>query len=464
MGVEIDTEEFIDRLNKGKGTFQNEGDRKSIVVRLRKTYSFSTLGALRSDVLPLFLYTQKGSSKRTTVSRLTIQAIPAGSPCQSSSLFELAAIRGLPDSSQLTSILFPLIVLDILLKACRSSSLFFQIFSTPNPRTLQNGKRSYCEEMLVRVYTYDKDKIDLVLELLSLSDADTTPRPYRVKSWKGLISKQLAGFRYSPTNVPDLCSPQDVLLIPRMSGIEEDDYQLIQSYFTLDVTSTEDEFPSAMGYYRGNIERPDFKEASIALIILSPSKGGEVPFALDRWNKDYPTQSSADLPADYVRMPGTEQLLVHFAINPVPWSKPKEVSKPSFGKGIDITPIQAGLPTSGVPRAEGKPSKRKRQGNQTHITVSSSSVPPNTVPKNSQSLVIVAPKKSLNFSSSSTTSTLVTKQAGDALVSQDSLKLDKVIAGLDRVESRAEEDRANNNRLFSLLFDRLEKMGEKKQE
>ena len=90
--------------------------------------------------------------------------------------------------------------------------------------------------------------MDIVLRLLSVHDSDT-PSPYRVKSWKGLISKKLAGFLFSPTNIPDLCSPEDVLLIPRMSGIEEDDFQLIQSYFTLDVTSAEDEYPSAMGHF-----------------------------------------------------------------------------------------------------------------------------------------------------------------------------------------------------------------------
>ena len=504
MGVDIDLEEFTRRSKQGQGTFQNEGNRKAIVVQLKDTHTFSTLGVLCSDILPLFIYTQKGSSSdKTTTNRLTVQAIPAGSPFQSSALFEVAAVRGFPDCSQLTSILFSSIVLDILQKTT-NHNLFFQIYSTPNERTLR-GKRSYVEEMFIRTYSFDTEAMDLVRSLALSSSNDTTPVPYRVKSWQGVISKTLSGFLHSPTNITDLRTPVDVLVIPRMTGMEGDDYQNLQPYFTLDVTSEDTEFPAAMGYFRGSIEEPNCTDPSTAMVILFPEKGDFVPFALERWNKDHPPQSK-ELKAAYVSMPGRDKLMEHYAVNPVPWSNSIEVLKPSFGKGITIPPPKELVPASVAVVVPSQSSKRKRQGQQ-----SNSVGPPvslhSILHPSTASTIMVQPKQPLVFPVTSATAVVtqrsalvkpprfplppnvvVTKQAGDALVSRD-LKLDAVIvelqedraqaqanlaqANLDRAMDRAQadldrkavtEDRDNNARLFARLFAKLDKMDEKSQE
>jgi hypothetical protein len=179
-------------------------------------------------------------------------------------------------------------------------------------------------------------------------------------------------------------------------------------------------------------------------------------------------------------MPGTEQLVMHYAINPVPWSKPKEVVKPSFGKGIDITPVQS-VPTPVAVVSAAKSSKRKRPGNQNQLAVVNSSVPPKGSQTSSPSLdMIVAPKKSLIFSSLSN-STVVTKQIGDELVSQDT-KMEKALGGfagtlleiqqavqegkaqaaLDRQDAKLHRDQSN--KLFTRLFERMNKIEGKEEE
>jgi hypothetical protein len=273
-----------------------------------------------------------------------------------------------------------------------------------------------------------------------------------------------------------------------MSGIEFDDYQLLQPYFTLDVTSEDTEFPAAMGYFRGSIEEPNFKNPSTAMIILFPqkiAKGKKIPFALDRWNKDHPPQSTAtttELEAAYVPMPGRERLMAHYAFNPVSWSKPIEVPKPSFGKGISIPPPKELLPTSIAAPAQGKSSKRKRQGQQgmvvdppvsLHSILHSSTTSALMVQSTKKPQVVTVPsaaavvaqKHSAVVANSSvrskgvsvTPTAVVTKQAGDALVAQDA-KIDMAIAGLHRVEQAAIADRASTQTMFAYICERLEKM------
>ena len=182
MGVTIDVDEFKSRFIAGKGVFQANDNRISIVVYLSEVHNFHTLGALRSKLLPLVLTTEKGSLRRTTSVRYMVQALPEGSPVSLSSMHEVLAVRGFPDSCHMVSSLFPLVLLEIF-NSVSSTSLLCVFSSVRNvrPRGYRGGNIEV-DEVFLQCYVEDENLVSVIRNRMSCSNI---PSSFSSKCGKG---------------------------------------------------------------------------------------------------------------------------------------------------------------------------------------------------------------------------------------------------------------------------------------
>lgn len=479
MGVTIDIEEYKQRVLIGQGIFQTqtEDNRCAIIVHLTKECRFHTLGALRSECLPIFIFTRtKGKGNNTTTTtknRLTIQAIPS-SPLNTGKLHEVVALRGFPDNCHMASSLLPILMSGIM-KIAKSESLLFVFSSSPNLR-YPKRKRSYVDELMLRVFTSDKTLISLLRSFFGCVDK---PVPCIISAWRGLISPEVSTFAMFPTNIPELVVPLRVMAFPGATGDLLTDVNLISPYVDLSISST---LPAGIGYIRGNIDNPQLNDAGTAIFILPPTFDSAFPIDQSRWDNDHPTNKAQILTLGY------STLSLNFTINPVvAWPKS---SSSSLGKGIFLEPVKPSRVVLATPTQD-PTDQTKKQNNSRKKKKNSSFIPPSNlnvvltqalVPVVASSVALPPPplnSPTIPPPSGSVPSTIiVTKSHGDKLRKQDqsqqalvkliqanSDKTDQVIAQADRDRALAAEDRAQaaedraqakiDRRSFNSRFDQL---------
>jgi len=216
LGVVIDLAEYEARALAGNGTFQKEGTRCSIVVHLTESHQFHTIGALRNPVLPIFVYTQKGSSGRMTSDRVTIQAIPPLSPLHAANMHEFVVFRGFPDSCHMASSFLPLLITETM-RVVASDSLLFYYSTSPNIRYI-NKMRTYVDELYLRVLILNPAIATAARSAFSFSD---DPVEFVLKCWRGLASPTFSSSGAYPTNTPALRNLEDALSLSPYIAVDQ---------------------------------------------------------------------------------------------------------------------------------------------------------------------------------------------------------------------------------------------------
>jgi len=451
LGVVIDVAEYEARALAGNGTFQKEGTRCSIVVHLTESHQFHTLGALRTPVLPIFVYTQKGSNGRMTSNRVTIQAIPPLSPLHVANMHEVVVYRGFPDSCHMASSLLPLLITETI-RVVASDSLLFYYSSSPNIRYI-NNKRTYVDELYLRVLSLDPAIATAARSAFSFSDA---PVEYALKCWRGLASPSFSSYGSYPTNTPALRTPITVTVLPGVTGNLEEDTRILSPYIAVD------QLPLTLGYLRGDIDSPQFKDAEVALVLFPPLLGGTVSFNSAAWNNDFPQRTTRTYP-----LPGSYQLQLNFSIDPVVWKNPPN-SDTTIGRGIFLertrpaaSPVTASTTSSSTSSSTSSTPNVKLSRSKRKLAKSSASQATPPLPSVTGNAVSVPPV-GIPPLPRGTPTTMVTKQQGDLVAAQDDrfnammqlIKDGSDKAAKDREEDRAEArlDRANTSSKFDSLY------------
>ena len=288
LGVSIDTAEFSSRWHSDSAasvfqTDENSGKpRISIVVLTVNIHEYNSAGNLRSDVLPLFIHTQKGPSSVQTSHRLSVQALPFGTPMSCSSLHEVVSFRGFPDSCHVVSALLP-VLLGKVLEASGSSPILAVVQSRITPRVIQE-KPIYVDESFLTFFAMQPAVVSFTRASIQVLDY---PSPCSCGPWSGQMAKSVLNYRNSPTAVDELLASPLVLLVSEVSGDLTTDLEMVSKYLDLSDSSC---MPSAVGYLRGNIDSPVTKVGGSCLILFPPTHGvGEwVRFNSALWDQDHP--------------------------------------------------------------------------------------------------------------------------------------------------------------------------------
>ena len=278
MGVSFKLDEFRSRYNSGNWVFQTQDDRVSTIIYLDKFKHFNSSGNLRTEDLPIFFFTQKGTSSSKTSLRLTVQAIPPGSPLTISSLHSVASYRGFPDSCFVASAYLPMIVDNVVTKS--NSTNFLAIYSSLRVYRFVSDERLMVDELYLNLYSTSKPMVESLRNVLS-----SLPQPSHssIGCWSGQIANSMDGFINSPTNVPSLCISQFVLTLGDVTGnLREDLHKLIKYFPSFDTPENQ---PAAVTYRRTSID--PFFTADL-LYIFPPSPNGIVPLDNTKWLIDHP--------------------------------------------------------------------------------------------------------------------------------------------------------------------------------
>ena len=279
LGVSIDVADFKARHSRGSWIFQRQDNRIATVVQLTQHYHFNTAGELGTNDLPLFLFTRTGTTHFQTNKRLTIQAIPPHTPFSSSALLSTVTYRGFPDACFMAAAFLPPILGNIHLKS--KSSNFVPIFSTTKLARHVGSNDVTAEELYLTFYTNSTSLVDTTRAVLSSTQL---PTPAAIACWTGQISNDISSYATSPTNVPELCSAQSVLMLTKVTGNIRTDLYNLSKYFP---TSEQlDKLPSAVSYRRSNLD-PFY--ATDRLYIFASCPNGTLPFDKDKWLKDHPS-------------------------------------------------------------------------------------------------------------------------------------------------------------------------------
>lgn len=317
MGVTIDLVEFQTRFLAGKGVFQKTGTKSagfknSIIVVLTGVRQFHTLGVLRSTMLPLFFFTQPGSLFNCTSKRYTVQALPEGSPMEMSMLREVAAVRGLPDNCHMVTSLFPMILMEVFVKA-KSDALLCILSSKSNVRSGPKGGKSFVDEIYIQFFVADMSTMAAVQLSLGCSYA---PSAFSTKCWKGQIAASLLSYKESPTNTPELMTnPLVVVITTGVKGDLATDTVQLSRYFPDAMARSS--LPSGIGYMRSDIDSPLSQEDATVFLVLFPGVDNDkCCFDITRWNEDHPPRSGSESSAVQQLLPGLRGLLQNYAQNP----------------------------------------------------------------------------------------------------------------------------------------------------
>jgi hypothetical protein len=217
----------------------------------------------------------------------------------------------------MASSLLPLLITETI-RVVASDSLLFYYSSSPNIRYI-NNKRTYVDELYLRVLSLDPAIATAARSAFSFSDA---PVEYALKCWRGLASPSFSSYGSYPTNTPALRTPISVTVLPGVTGNLEEDTRILSPYIAVD------QLPLTLGYLRGDIDSPQFKDAEVALVLFPPLLGGTVSFNSAAWNNDFPQRTTRTYP-----LPGSYQLQLNFSIDPVVWKNPPN-SDTTIGRGI----------------------------------------------------------------------------------------------------------------------------------
>ena len=310
LGVTIDIDEFLLRWNSVSGavfqTDENSGSpRISVVVYTLNIHEYDTAGNLRSNILPLFIHTQKGPSNVHTSHRLSVQALPFGTSLSCASFHEVVSFRGFPDSCHIVSAFLP-VLLGKVLDASESSPILAVVQSRITLRVIQ-GRAIYVDESFLTFFAMESAVVSHTRLALQVTDH---PSPFAIGPWCGQISKKLIGYRKSPTAVDELLASPLVLVLAEVSGDLETDLLMVSKYLDL---SDPQGLPAAVGYLRGNIDSPVTKVGGSCLLLFPSTHGGGevVRFNDSLWKLDHPH----DVITDHHSYPGLDVLTRLYSIN-----------------------------------------------------------------------------------------------------------------------------------------------------
>jgi hypothetical protein len=270
MGIDIDTNEFKARFSSHQWVFQRSGERFSTVVWLLNPRKFSSVGSLRSDNLPIFLYTQPGVPDRQTSKRLTVQALSLHFNISFSVLHELVVFRGIPDSCHVAAALLP----GFLDKAYSVSFSIIPIYSTLGAvRFKKNVRQAFIDELYMCFYIKDQSFLSQYRALFSSSP---TPLDISFGCWSGQVADTFNVYKHSLTNIPSLRKNPLVLSIAGMTGDLNKNLNKVARYFLTGKPSSY--YPAGVGYIWGNIDSPNWHDPKDFLLLFSPFEGGANDF------------------------------------------------------------------------------------------------------------------------------------------------------------------------------------------
>ena len=307
LKVKIDMEEFNSRYTTNRGVFLKNSKKSTLLVKLKDMADFHTLGTRVGPNLPLFFFTQIGPSRWETNWRLTVQAVSIEGMINVDTLFEVVAIRGLPDCCHTTSAILPIILNH--LQANIEVEFLPVITTVPIVRRHGLGEKAEdlrVEELIIRVYIKNSTNTKRN-EIRDQLQSCQIPAQFDLGSWVGQIADGHTWFEFSPTNTPALLHTSFVLFIEGLSGSPSDDLDYLQQYF-----SDKTEFAS-IGYIRGAIDSPTYANpADVLLLFPTSAGGGMIVFDDEGWERDHP----ADQLGSHVLLPGFISLHRNYRINP----------------------------------------------------------------------------------------------------------------------------------------------------
>ena len=300
-------EEFNSRYTTNRGVFLKNSKKSTLLVKLKDMADFHTLGTRGGPNLPLFFFTQIGPSRWETNWRLAVQAVSIEGMINVDTLFQVVAIRGLPDCCHTTSAILPIILNH--LQANIEVEFLPVITTVPIVRRHGLGEKAEdlrVEELIIRVYIKNSTNTKRN-EIRDQLQSGQIPAQFDLGSWVGQIADGHTWFEFSPTNTPALLHTSFVLFIEGLSGSPSDDLDYLQQYF-----SDKTEFAS-IGYIRGAIDSPTYANpADVLLLFPTSAGGGMIVFDDEGWERDHP----ADQLGSHVLLPGFISLHRNYRINP----------------------------------------------------------------------------------------------------------------------------------------------------
>ena len=370
LGVSIDVADFKARFSKGSWIFQRQDNRIATVVQLTQHYHFNTAGELGSTDLPLFVFTRTGTTHFQTSKRLTIQAVPPHTPFSSSDLLPTVTYRGFPDACFMAAAFLPPILGNIHLKS--RSSNFVPIFSTTKLARHVGANDVNVEELYLTFFTNSTSLVDSTRAVLSSTQL---PTPAAIACWTGQISNDVSSYATSPTNVPELCAAQSVLMLSKVTGNIRTDLYNLSKYFPM--SEQLDKLPSAVSYRRSNLD-PFY--ATDRLYIFASCPNGTLPFDKDKWLKDHPSLPSIIPIPGMIMLTELYQTVLNTNNNVPLRSTPRIQSSTSLTVTTSVTPkvtpvVSVPTPTVTITSSPAL-SNTTQLSHSSHTPPSSSSPPP----------------------------------------------------------------------------------------